>query len=67
VIVHTTMRPDVPVKVDEAEYMDLARQGLLLPPDSTPPALGPTDAPPAPPPAPPAPDVHPERDQEQPA
>lgn len=67
-IVHTTMQPDVPLDVDEAEAADLARQGLLLAPAPIPPALGPTDAPPAPSPVPPVPDVHqPERDQEQPA
>lgn len=29
-IVRTTMRPDQPIKVDDAEYLDLKRQGLLI-------------------------------------
>lgn len=28
--VRTTFQPDVPVEVDEAEYTDLFRQGLLV-------------------------------------
>lgn len=27
--VYTTMQPDVPVQVEEAEWTDLSRQGLL--------------------------------------
>lgn len=29
--VRTTMRPDEVLEVDDAEYLDLQRQGLLLP------------------------------------
>lgn len=29
--VHTTMRPGEAIEVDDAEYLDLLRQGLLLP------------------------------------
>jgi hypothetical protein len=28
--VRTTMRPDQPIDVDDAEYLDLQRQGLLV-------------------------------------
>jgi len=28
--VRTTMRPDVEIEVDDAEYLDLQRQGLLV-------------------------------------
>lgn len=38
--VRTTMQPTKPIKVSDAEYLDLKRQGLLLEDttDSTPPA-----------------------------
>lgn len=29
-IVRTTMRPDQPIEVDDADYLDLKRQGLLV-------------------------------------
>lgn len=32
--VRTTMRPDQPIEVDDAEYIDLQRQGLLVEEDS---------------------------------
>jgi hypothetical protein len=35
--VRTRMRPDQPIEVGDAEYVDLDRQGLLLP-DPQPPA-----------------------------
>lgn len=28
--VRTTMQPDKPIEVDDAEYLDLQRQGLLV-------------------------------------
>jgi len=28
--IRTTMRPDMPLEVDDAEYADLAAQGLIL-------------------------------------
>lgn len=28
-LISTTMRPDKPVEVDDAEYLDLTRQGLI--------------------------------------
>jgi hypothetical protein len=39
--VRTTMRPDQPIEVDDAEHLDLQRQGLLVEADadqSAPPA-----------------------------
>lgn len=36
--VRTTMRPDQPVEVDDAEYTDLQRQGLLTE-DADPPSV----------------------------
>ncbi|GGW15748.1 hypothetical protein GCM10018980_51880 [Streptomyces capoamus] len=50
--IRTTMRPDLELDVDDAEYLDLQRQGLLLEEDTAeevPPA---TAAPAAPEPAP---------------
>lgn len=50
--IRTTMRPDQTVEVDDAEYLDLQRQGLLVEEDAhaeVPPA---TAAPAAPEPAP---------------
>ncbi|WP_030344761.1 hypothetical protein [Streptomyces sp. NRRL S-1022] len=50
--VRTTMRPDQEIEVDNSEYVDLQRQGLLVEEDATeevPPA---TAAPAAPEPAP---------------
>ncbi|MEU1309507.1 hypothetical protein ABZ419_11515 [Streptomyces cinnamoneus] len=34
--VRTTMRPDQPIEVGEAEYLDLQRQGLLVEPPEPP-------------------------------
>jgi len=34
--VRTTMRPDQPIEVDEVEYLDLHRQGLLVDGSPTP-------------------------------
>jgi len=34
--VRTTMRPDQSIEVDEVEYLDLQRQGLLIDDSSTP-------------------------------
>lgn len=36
--VRTTMQPDREIEVDDAEYLDLQRQGLLVGDDGTPPA-----------------------------
>lgn len=33
--VRTTMRPDQTIEVDDAEYLDLQRQGLLVEEDAT--------------------------------
>jgi hypothetical protein len=33
--VHTTMQPDKEIEVDDAEYLDLQRQGLLVDKDAT--------------------------------
>lgn len=35
--VRTTMQPDRELEVDDAEYLDLQRQGLLVGDDGTPP------------------------------
>jgi hypothetical protein len=32
--IRTTMRPDLSIEVDDAEYLDLQRQGLLVEEDS---------------------------------
>lgn len=37
--VRTTVRPDQDVQVDAAEYLDLARMGLLAEPDPPPPTV----------------------------
>ncbi|WP_225825595.1 hypothetical protein [Streptomyces naphthomycinicus] len=50
--VRTTMRPDQEIEVDDAEYLDLQRQGLLVEEDATaevPPATAAPTAPEAPP------------------
>jgi hypothetical protein len=49
--VRTTMRPDVEVEVDDADYLDLKRQGLLVEtetqPDPTPGPAAPKKAAPS--------------------
>jgi hypothetical protein len=35
--VRTTLRPDQDIEVDDADYTDLQRQGLLVEADDTPP------------------------------
>jgi hypothetical protein len=39
--VRTTMWPDVEIEVDQADYLDLKRQGLLVDPPKTDPAQEP--------------------------
>jgi hypothetical protein len=45
--VRTTLFPDEPIEVGEAEYTDLLRQGLLLPDVAATPALEAVPEPPA--------------------
>jgi len=50
--VRTTMRPDQQIEVDDAEYLDLKQQGLLVEEtaqEEVPPATAAPDAPEAPP------------------